>query len=64
MKCMYPECQNERESRGLCWSHYSFARRLVVQGKTSWADMEARGVALPANKTRNGPKVMSHFMGP
>ncbi len=46
MKCIYPGCERERVSRGLCNSHYNLATKLVKKGETSWEKMEAAGKCL------------------
>ena len=42
-KCLFPRCEGEAKTRGLCGSHYGSCRRLVLLGKVSWPDLEERG---------------------
>ncbi len=42
-KCLRPDCNNSPWSRGLCKGCYASARKLVADGKTTWADLEKRG---------------------
>lgn len=52
--CLRPTCERPERSRGLCHSCYSAANTLVRRGKTTWAELEARGKANPM--TKRGPK--------
>ena len=45
---MAPDCESEWSSRGLCWKHYNQALGYVKKGKTTWSDLEKRGVAKPS----------------
>ena len=51
-RCVKPGCVRFRKARGLCLTCYGHARTLVKEGKTTWAELEAQGKALP-----QGPKV-------
>lgn len=39
-KCLFPECKNLEQTRGLCKTHYLTARILVKIGKTTWKELE------------------------
>lgn len=45
--CLFPECEDEVYSRGLCNTHYCTASRLVGTKKTSWKKLESEGKCLP-----------------
>lgn len=46
-KCLRPECKKKAYGRGLCMSDYLAARRLVIAGKTTWAELEKNKKASP-----------------
>lgn len=50
MKCITPGCGKKAMTRGLCSACYPVARGLIRAKKTTWEDMEARGVARKAIK--------------
>lgn len=45
-KCLVPECKEETHSRGLCYTCYHFARRLIVNKDTTWEKLENNGKCL------------------
>lgn len=51
-KCLNPDCQTKRASRGLCQRCYQIAKNLVKNGKTTWDRLESKGKALPARTKR------------
>ncbi len=51
--CVYPNCDKKISARGLCRSHYMYALRLVLHGKTTWDLLEANGKCLPAKRKNN-----------
>ena len=61
-KCLNPTCDRESQNRGLCHPCYVAAYRLVKAGKTTWADMEARGVVTNAKRGPK-PKTIAWLMG-
>lgn len=49
--CIIPECWGGvRYSRGLCFQCYDIARLLVNSNKTTWGDLEVRGLSSPLFK--------------
>ncbi len=46
-KCLRPGCWDVFYCRGLCGRDYGIAYRLVHEGRTTWAKLEAAGRALP-----------------
>ncbi len=48
--CLYPKCQRNRLARGLCVNLVRQALRLVKDGKTTWAELEEGGKALPKKR--------------
>ncbi len=61
-KCLFPDCGRDRLGRGLCANHYSTAKRLVAQNKTTWEKMEKAGKTLPARSNVSAP-VSTWFLG-
>jgi hypothetical protein len=53
--CLYPGCQKNEHSRGLCKSHYESARRKIAAGVATEIDLMQRGMLLQAKKTSRGP---------
>lgn len=51
-KCLIPGCDRDAWSRGQCWSCLSTTRRLVKDEKTTWAEVEAKGYAVPLKRSR------------
>lgn len=48
--CLIRGCKGlvrRREWRGLCVDHFALGQVLVAQGKTTWAQLEAQGLAAP-----------------
>ena len=41
-------CKHAIRSRGVCFSHYYCFRARVLRGRTTWAQLEADGLVLPA----------------
>lgn len=52
-ECLFPGCETEQRTRGLCSSHYNVAVRLVKSGVATWEELEERGKVLKARKSRN-----------
>ena len=48
IKCLHPKCDRAGTSHGLCHSHAEAYRKRVRLGETTWAALEAAGLALPA----------------
>lgn len=48
LRCDCVVCGAVAYCRGLCSRHLKVARRLVRDGRASWAELEARGLARPA----------------
>ena len=46
-ECLFPECGKGVYSRGLCYSHYLCAYRLIQQEKTTWKKLEQQGKTIP-----------------
>ena len=44
--CIFPDCKDNAQTRGLCKLHYQHAYRLVTRGDTTWAKLEAKGMAI------------------
>jgi hypothetical protein len=53
--CCVPKCSRVSISRGMCQSCYVQARRSIKIGMTTWAALEAEGLAIKPFKGRNGP---------
>lgn len=53
-KCMVQGCKRMCNGRGLCATHYKYARDLVVRGKTTWTSLEANGKCLPVSRKISG----------
>ena len=53
--CIFPDCEREIRSRGLCNSHYVYAHSLVTRKKTTWASLEESGKCEPAWSDRVCP---------
>lgn len=60
MKCLYPPCKQEARSRGLCHGHGGYARALVKEKKTTWAELEKLGKA--AKPTPRYSPIIAWFM--
>jgi len=52
--CLVKGCKADAKSRGLCPGHYQSAGNQVEQGKTTWAELEKLGIAVPPAKVSNG----------
>jgi hypothetical protein len=48
ISCLTPNCGRIATQRGLCETCYARLKARVRAGQTTWADLEARGLALPA----------------
>ena len=42
-RCLNPRCDRNPEIRGLCEPCYQGVRRLVINGTTTWKELEDRG---------------------
>lgn len=66
--CLYPDCDNEAVTRGLCATHYGIARKLVKGGHTTWEELIAAGKAEDVSHHRRGVKfkgkAQAHFLTP
>ena len=49
-KCMYPDCESESKSRGLCHNHYMSASSMVRAKKITWGTLEANRKCLPRKR--------------
>lgn len=58
-ECLIPGCHRRAVARGLCEPCVVSARRLVSAGKTTFADLEAMGLARPALR---GPGKLGPFL--
>ena len=56
-KCLNPNCKSFASSRGLCFSCYGVAARLVRTGRTNWTELQIRGKALPSSR----PKIVADW---
>lgn len=52
--CCVPKCSRFAASRGMCQSCYVQARVRINRGDTTWAALEALGLAKKPSR-RNGP---------
>ena len=50
VKCLVPTCGNKVKHRGLCGACYQTAYRNVCSGATTWDELIALGLSLPAGK--------------
>jgi hypothetical protein len=48
MKCLIEGCERKVRSRGLCSCCYTAAKNAVKVGKTTWEELERRGLSLPS----------------
>jgi len=46
VECLFPECDGEVHSRGLCTRHYATAWNVVDRKQTTWEKLIAEGKAL------------------
>jgi len=60
-----PCCGRPAQNRGVCHGTYTAARRMVVAGKTTWADLIARGVVLESRQgqQKNSQQRKIYLMG-
>jgi hypothetical protein len=62
-KCVVPGCNSTKVvGRGLCSADWQAAKRLIEQKKTTWAELEKKGLALPLVRGRRGGRLFSAFM--
>lgn len=52
-----PALLTAKQSRGLCPTCFKRCSRQIARGKTTWAELEARGVADPARKEKTATPV-------
>ncbi len=50
-RCCIATCNESANSRGLCTGHYLAARKVVVDGKTTWKKLEKLGKSKPLKQT-------------
>lgn len=50
--CVTPDCKKARRCRGMCINCYNKAYEDVRAGKTTWAELEKQGKALPARTAK------------
>ena len=63
-KCLFPNCPRPGSYvRGLCPSHYQTASRLVSQKKTTWNEMEAKGIVGSPKVHTPSQKAADYFLG-
>jgi hypothetical protein len=55
-RCLTPGCGREAKSRGQCPRCAVGARKAIRDGKTSWAKLEALGLAIPPKHNVIGGK--------
>lgn len=60
-KCMFPDCDENENCRGLCHTHYHTAAKQVSRGRTTWKKLEAAGRCKPATKKRGRPPTVRNF---
>lgn len=51
--------QAKAAKRGLCTACYQAAYRAIASGKSSWAELEAAGLALPLGAMKRKSKFLS-----
>lgn len=52
--CLFPTCEEQAKSRGLCDNHYANAHAYVKRGLTSWAWLEDHGKCRPTVRDKIG----------
>src|SRR4030095_1990455 len=62
-KCKYPPCDRTAQARGLCKSCWFMARKLVLGGLISWAQLEETGRADPPYKGSKTSDRRAWFLG-
>ena len=62
--CLYPNCQREPVTRGLCPNHYSAARRYVKLGKTTWDALVASGKCEKPKNRSGADRAPNWFLEP
>lgn len=61
-KCMVPECKSMANTRGLCPSHYQFARKLVKEKRITWEKLEENKKTLPRKKPGIQNNIREYFL--
>lgn len=56
LKCANPTCLKEPKFRGLCDTCYSYLRKEVKAGRTTWKELEAKGAAIPPKRVPSTAK--------
>jgi hypothetical protein len=46
-QCLFPGCEEPRQTRGLCSLHYTYAYRLINRKETTWEQLEKEKKVLP-----------------
>ena len=63
-KCLNPQCDRARRSRGLCVNCYQAALRLVRIGRTTWASLEKSGkVEAPQSNSKAAGPIAAWLLG-
>lgn len=52
MECMTDDCGKEMKSRGLCFSCYKRAEKMVKAGEVTWEQLEELGLCTPPQRIR------------
>lgn len=63
-KCLNARCETIAVSRGLCWSCYCAASRLVREGTTTWDHLVAIKKALPSKQGKKDEAKKLWFLEP
>jgi hypothetical protein len=51
--CLVDGCTRKVGSHGVCVPHYKMLLKMVRTGKTTWAELESKGISTPATFTRD-----------
>jgi len=54
-RCLVRQCEGKAAVRGVCIRCYRSAERAVQKKKTTWEELEALGLVLPARCSRMTP---------
>jgi hypothetical protein len=63
MKCKFKKCKGPVYSRGLCRVDYNAVQYLIRHGKTTWAELIKKGLALPPVKPGRKPGKIVKALG-
>lgn len=59
--CLFPDCSEPAERRGLCHKHYNTAAKQVSRGRISWRKLEQAGRSLPPTHGVGRPATVKNF---